>query len=240
MIPDDERGAHGGARTILAVMAKAPRPGEVKTRLSPPFPPETAARFYAEMLGDVLELSARAAGELGAEAWLAVAPDDGQGEVAALAPPSFRIQAQRGDGLSARMEHVVASAAAAGADFLLLRGSDSPALAAEHLSEARSALDGADVVVCPDPDGGYSLVALRTAVTASRGLFDHPMSTERVLDDTLARARALGLRSATITPCFDIDTAGDLATLAALRARGRLRGCDRTVAFLDRHALWPS
>ena len=238
MSSEDQRAPHGGAHTILAVMAKAPRPGDVKTRLSPPFSLERAARFYAEMLGDVLALSAAAAAELGAEPWIAVAPDDGLDEVAALAPPGFQLHAQRGDGLSQRMEHVLASAAAAGAECLLLRGSDSPALAGEHLRAAREALDEVDVALCPDPDGGYSLVALRTTATAGRGLFDHAMSTDRVLDDTLAHARALGLRSTTIAPCFDIDTVGDLAALAVLREQGELAHCERTIAFLDRHDLW--
>jgi hypothetical protein len=128
------------------------------------------------------------------------------------------------------MEHAVARARAAGFERILLRGSDNPALPAAAIVEGLAALGDADLAVGPDRDGGYGWVALRGGAP---GLFDHPMSTATVLADTLARAAALGLRVCTLAAHFDLDTAADLAWLAAARERGETAECPRTLALLD-------
>ncbi len=220
----------------LVVFAKRPVPGQVKTRLTPPLAPSQAAELYREMLADVLAASARFASRRGLQPVLTVSPAEACAELAAGAPPTFRVVSQRGADLAERMAWAVAEQAAAGCDRILLRGSDSPALAAETLEQALDALDGDDLVICPDRDGGYNLVGLRRPAP---GLFDHPMSTESVLDDTLAAARALGLRARLLAPGFDIDRFEDLRLLAAEREAGRAADCPRTLAYLDRERLWP-
>ena len=220
----------------LLVFAKEPRPGAVKTRLSPPFSAEQAAAFYACLLGDVLEVSAAAAARLGLAPFLYVAPAEACAAVAERAPAGFGARAQRGADLAARMAHALAETASAGYAPLLLRGSDSPLLGEATLAAALAALEEADLALCPDLDGGYNLVALRRPVP---GLFDHAMSTATVLADTLANARRLGLEARVLEPGFDVDTAADLSHLARARSEGRAAGCPRSLAFLDRHALWP-
>ncbi len=222
---------------VVVVFAKRPAPGAVKTRMCPPLSPEQAAQLYAAMLDDVLATTAVAAAAARAQTWLAVDPPDAIAELLSRCPPGFRGHAQCGPDLSARMEHAVASAAAAGFDRILLRGSDNPALPSAALGEGLAALDDVDLAVGPDSDGGYGWIALRCAAP---GLFDHPMSTASVLTDTLARAAARGLRVRTLAPHFDLDTVEDLARLAAARARGETRECPRTLALLDELALWPS
>ncbi len=221
---------------VVVVFAKAPLPGAVKTRMTPPLTPVEAARLYACMLDDVLEHTARLARAFDLEPVVAVHPASRVGEVARRAPRWFRAVAQQGPDLGARMEAAARQAAAAGASPIVLRGSDSPALDAEHLEGALAALrQGADLALCPDLDGGYNLVAMRGAV---RGLFDHPMSTRTVLEDTLERGRACGLRTAVLAPGFDLDTAADLEALAAARReRGHLP-CPRTLSYLDAEGLW--
>jgi rSAM/selenodomain-associated transferase 1 len=221
----------------VVVFAKAPIPGRVKTRMVPPFTPDQAAGLYAAMLADVLEATAEFAARRGLEAVLTIDPPEVCGEMARRAPPGYRVVAQRGPGLAARMDWAVAELAAAGRDAVLMRGSDSPALDAATLDAALDALADFDLVVCPDLDGGYSLVGLRRPVP---GLFDHPMSTERVLDDTLANAARLGLRPRVLSPRFDLDTAADLAHLARARLDGAAESCRRTLAFLDEGSLWPA
>jgi hypothetical protein len=93
------------------------------------------------------------------------------------------------------------------------------------------------VVLSPDRDGGYNLVGL---ARPAPGLFAHAMSTASVLDDTLGRARALGLRAELLAPGFDIDTAEDLALLAEARRRDPALPCPRALAYLDAHGLWPA
>jgi rSAM/selenodomain-associated transferase 1 len=220
----------------VVVFAKAPVAGRVKTRMIPPLTPDQAAGLYAAMLADVLDATAEFAARRGLDAVLAIDPPEVCGEMARRAPPGYRVVAQRGPGLSARMAWAVAELAAAGCDRALVRGSDSPALESGTLDAALDALSDCDLVVCPDLDGGYSLVGLRRPAP---GLFDHPMSTERVLDDTLANAERLGLRSRVLPPRFDLDTAEDLAHLARARSQGAAHDCRRTLAFLDEGSLWP-
>jgi rSAM/selenodomain-associated transferase 1 len=225
----------GAVTAAFVVFAKAPYPGAVKTRMTPGLRPEAAADLYRCMLEDVLEATADAARVLGAEPVLAVHPPGAVRELAGLAPAAFRIVAQRGPDLGRRMEWAVAEAAAAGARAVVLRGSDSPAVGASAFHEALAALDEADLALSPDPDGGYNLAALRRPVP---GLFDHPMSTASVLEDTRLRARALGLRVRTLAPGFDLDTLADLALLAEARRADPGLACARTLAWLDRHEVW--
>jgi len=220
---------------VLIVFAKEPRAGFVKTRMTPPLAPEVAAELYAHVLDDVLATSADAAPACGLDAVLAVHPPQALASLTARAPAAFRVIAQRGPDLGARMSAAVAEAAAGGFDPILLRGSDSPGLTAATLQEAVDALGQADVVVCPDRDGGYNLVGLHRPIS---GLFSHRMSVPSTLHEMLACAAEHALRVKRLDPGFDLDTVGDLAWLAAARARGEGLPCPRTLAFLDQHALW--
>jgi rSAM/selenodomain-associated transferase 1 len=205
----------------------------VKTRLSPPFTSEQAARFYAALLADVLDATLAACRALDLEPVLAVHPPEAAARLAA--PTGFRREPQHGADLAARMEHAAARELAAGRP-VLLRGSDSPTLGVATLAAALDALAASDLVLCPDCDGGYNLVGLRKPAP---GLFDHPMSTPSVLDDTLARARRLGLSYRLLPAGFDLDTAADLGRLAEARRTPAASLCPRTLAFLDREGLWP-
>ena len=221
---------------VIVVFAKSPESGRVKTRLSPPLSPDEAAEFYACMLDDVLETTADAARELEFDAVLAVDPPAARDWLARRAPSGFRVVAQRGGDLGTRMAHAAEQAAAGGARRILLRGSDSPALPIETLAAAAAALEEVDLVVCPDPDGGYSLVGLRRPVA---GLFDHAMSHAGVLEATCDRAERARLSTRLLPPSFDLDTAEDLTRLAECRARRGALPCPRTLAWLDRHRAWP-
>ncbi len=227
------------SRGWLVVLAKAPLPGLVKTRLCPPLAPGEAAELARCMLADVLAESARAARALELEPVLAVDPPRAQPELAVGAPAGFRVVAQRGPDLSARLSHAARQAAAAGAERVLLRGSDCPVLDLATLREALAALERADLSVCPDEDGGYSLVGLGARALGAGlgrgGLFDHPMSTPSVLEDTLGRAARLGLSAQRLPAGFDLDRFADLERLLALRHRAASHACPRTLAHLESH-----
>ncbi|MDH3518815.1 MAG: TIGR04282 family arsenosugar biosynthesis glycosyltransferase [Myxococcales bacterium] len=216
-------------------MAKPPRPGEVKTRMTPPLTPEQAAALYACLLDDVLASSARIAAACALDPVLAVHPASACDELARRCPAAFGVLGQRGADLGERMERAIEDALSTGAERVLLRGSDSPMLDMRHVLAALAALETHDLAVCPDRDGGYSLVGVRAAVP---GLFAHPMSTRRVLDDTLAAARRRGLRVSVEAPCFDLDRVADLRWLAEARGRGAESLCPRTLAHLDARDLW--
>jgi rSAM/selenodomain-associated transferase 1 len=228
------------ARGVLIVFAKEPAAGRVKTRMVPPLSPQQAADLYAQLLRDVLTTTGRIALELGLSPILAVHPPDAARVLARSAPSEFRVVPQRGANLGERMTSAIREVAAGGAERILLRGSDSPILDRARIGAALASLDRFDVVVSPDLDGGYNLIGLRRPAP---GLFDHPMSTRTVLEDTLANAAALGLRADVLQPTFDIDTANDLALLAAARNGAERKSiatlCPNTLAFLDAEHLWP-
>ena len=167
-------------RGAIVVFAKPPRPGLVKTRMSPPLSLEEAAELYASLLDDVLATTAELAAELDLAPIVAVHPPDACAELVDRAPAGYRVMAQRGRDLSERMRWAMLEVAAGGASPILLRGSDCPVLGPQVARQALEALESSDLVLCPDRDGGYNLVGLRTAVS---GLFQHPMSTASVLED---------------------------------------------------------
>ncbi len=212
----------------LVIFAKEPAPGRVKTRLCPPFTPEQAADFYAALLEDVLSASAAFAAGRGVTPILALDTAAACRAFAARAPAGMQLTLQRGDGLAARMEHATAAAFSAGFAPVLLRSSDSPGLDCATLEAAVRALARAELVVCPDQRGGYVLVGL---ARPAPGLFDHPMSTRTVLEDTLTRARARGLRITQLPASFDINTAQDLHHLRALPTTSTCAATSR--AWLD-------
>ena len=198
---------------LLIIFAKEPRPGQVKTRLSPPLSPEEAAQLYHSFLLDILEEMARVP-----EVRLAVAfsPPGAQVWFRGLAPPGTILFPQEGADLGERMAQAFARGFAAGLGPVLLRGSDVPDLPAAVISEAKEVLAAgrAQVVLGPATDGGYHLVGL---TEPQPRLFQGPAwSSSTVLADTLRLARQLDLRVHLLPPWPDIDTADNLRTFLNL------------------------
>jgi rSAM/selenodomain-associated transferase 1 len=219
------------SRGWFIVFAKAPRPGLVKTRLSPPLSLDQCADFYEQMLSDVLEASARFAAEFDLEPVLAFHPPDAASELIHRAPPGFRLQAQRGTGLGERMANAFAEGAAAGAEWVLLRGSDSPGLGFDQVGTAVSRLKaGDDLVLTPDEGGGYSMIGLRKPC---RELFDVQMSAQDMLQRTVETANRLGLGSTLTSPAFDVDRVADLAAVDSLAVEESSDLCPRTVEAIE-------
>jgi rSAM/selenodomain-associated transferase 1 len=224
--------AEGG---VIVVFAKEPRAGQVKTRMCPPLSPTRAAELYACLLDDVLEATAHFSVELGLSPVLAVHPPGACRTLARRAPSVFRVVPQRGANLAERMEWGAAQAGAEGARRILLRGSDSPCLGTAIVSAALQALETNDLTICPDEDGGYSLIGMRRPIAR---LFDHPMSTNSVLEDTVANAHAQHLKTHRLPSSFDLDTVSDLRFLAEARQEGDAHLCRRTFEWLDENEAW--
>jgi uncharacterized protein len=223
-----EKPAHspGDARTLV-VMAKAPRPGTVKTRLTNSLSVEAATELYRCLLDDTLAL-ARSLRSVKVSI-LCPAPD--VEDLEQVARGAVDVVAQKGDGLAAGLTSVFAHFTAPGAQRVVAFNSDSPHLPAAILEGAFEALTDHDVVVGPTHDGGYYLVGAKAAHPA---LFDRDgMGTETALDALLARARAQQLSVAFTDPFYDIDVKGDLARLAA-ELRVAPQRAPRTSAWLER------
>ncbi len=192
---------------VLALFAKQPVPGRVKTRLAPPFSLEQAASLYEAMLADILDQHSKTDG-CDRVLWHepAAAADWFQRAI----PRGYRLLPQRGADLAERMCNLFRTHAAEGYQRIVLRGTDSPTLPLERVAEAFRALDENDLVLCPDRDGGYNLIGLSTPQDS---LFELEMSTASVLEQTLARARERELRSKVLAVHHDVDTASDLELL---------------------------
>jgi len=200
-----------GARVAVAIMAKAPAAGEVKTRLCPPLSPGEAAELYRCFLLDkVAQVRALA----GARATIAFTPDEGRSLFARLAP-DFRLIAQGGGDLGSRLLRSLDGLLCEGYAAAVAIDSDTPTLPTDFLRQALDlvATPTIDVVLGPCDDGGYYLIGMRRAWPA---LFERmPWSTADVLPETIRRAEAKGLRVGCLPTWFDVDTPGDLARLMA-------------------------
>jgi len=187
----------------LIVIAKAPIPGRVKTRLCPPCSPEDAASIAEAALADTFD----AVGDVpGARPVVAL-----DGQAGDWLPRGIRVIPQRGRGLAAR---IAAAFDDVGGPALLI-GMDTPHVGTARLSDAcaRLAESGVDAVLGPALDGGWWALGLRRP---DAGLFDRvPMSSDRTLATQRARLRERSLRVVELAQMRDVDTAADALAAAA-------------------------
>lgn len=194
---------------VLVIMAKAPRPGAVKTRLNPSLSPDCVPGFYRCLLEDTLALG-RSIGEVE----LAImCPQSDVNDLVQLAGNGTFVVAQKGDGLAAGLTSVFAHFAADRQRPTIAFNSDSPHLPPPVLEHAFQTLSAHDLVVGPTHDGGYYLVGAKAGYPT---LFANDgMGTSSALERLLSRARALGLSVGLADRFYDIDVADDLIRLAA-------------------------
>ncbi len=196
--------------SLLVVMAKAPRAGEVKTRLIPPLTPEEAAAFHSACLMDTLE---KVKGLSGIVPALAYTPDDAKAEFLELWPGELLRFSQSGRGLGERMLNCLRRGFADGFRFVAVHGTDIPHAPPRELLRGFEELrtDRADLVLGPTLDGGYYYLA---ASGEHAELFrEIRWGTREVYEKTLKRADSLGLRIGAIAPVRDLDTPEDLESV---------------------------
>jgi len=195
------------ANRTLVIMAKAPKAGRVKTRLSQSLPSLAVTALYRCLLGDTVEL----AKSLRSVKVAVMCPQSDRGELADLLGNTVPIVAQNGEGLAAGLTSVFGQFTAAGRQHVIAFNSDSPHLAPSVLERAFEILATHDVVVGPTHDGGYYLVGAKAAYPS---LFEGDgMGTGNALDRLLT-LRSLNLQQAAQSPFYDIDVADDLILLA--------------------------
>lgn len=200
------------ADTALVIMARLPRLGEVKTRLAASLGADTTLQLYRAFLTD---LALRFAPARECMLHWAYTPDGCAfaDELARLVPGerAGTCFPQRGTDFADRLYQVVRETSERAFARTIIIGSDSPQVSAWVISQARAALDEYDVVLGPAEDGGYYLIALREPHDLFTGI---PMSTDRVLQMTIARAREMALSVHLLEPLFDVDELSDCLRLA--------------------------
>lgn len=178
----------------LGILAKAPQPGLVKTRLSPPLTLQECAEFQHLALGATLAAMAEFAPVLffsGPEAYFRETF------------PGVTLVPQGAGDLGQRMARALRWLAQSGAPKAALIGSDSPDLPPELVRAAFVALDAAEAGCIPARDGGYVLIAERGHHPA---LFhEMPWSTDQLLLRTRERCATQGLRFTEVSAWEDVD-----------------------------------
>ena len=197
----------------LYLMAKAPRAGQVKTRMRPELNAETAARLARLMLEQTVENACR---HWPGEVALCIWPRAGHPAFTRLAAKhqlAVTVQADTdlGGRMLAALDRGIARAGGAA-----VMGCDVPHCPGEVLAAAHALLARGENPVGAAEDGGFYLLGLRRADAA---LFDGVRwSGPEVLDAVRARAAAAGVRLRDLPPLRDIDRYCDLQWLAGVDA----------------------
>ena len=211
------RTSHPTARQncLLILFVRAPQLGHVKTRLAAALGPHRALSIYRE-LGATVMAAARTAAARAAACRLRIAftPPDGEALVRNWLGADSELMRQGPGDLGARLAAATRDAFAAGAERVLVIGSDCPAVTAAVIDQAFDSLEHADVVIGPASDGGYYLIGLaRPAPELFVGI---PWSSPDTCRVTLAAADRAGLRVVLLEELFDVDTAADWQRWCAL------------------------
>jgi uncharacterized protein len=197
----------------LGIMTKAPEAGKVKTRLTPPLTPEEAAALNICFLRDLsasIDAATQRAPAFGVGIYTPVGKEEAYDNIL---PKRFGLIPQRGNEFGERLAFAVADLLGAGFGSVCLINSDSPTVPATSFIEAAAELSkpGERIVLGPSDDGGYYLVGLKRL---HQRLFEEiDWSTEHVLEQTLKRAREIGVPVHRLANGYDVD---DGATLRRL------------------------
>ncbi|MGH7729078.1 MAG: TIGR04282 family arsenosugar biosynthesis glycosyltransferase [Vulcanimicrobiaceae bacterium] len=194
----------------LALFAKLPRAGEVKTRLVPPLSPHGAAALAEAFLRDCSAALVRAADALAAVPYVFYAPGGCGDAVRALVGDRVHLQPQSGGDLGERLTCADRALANAAHEQLCFLGADAPTLPLAYVLAAFAALaEGTDVALGPASDGGYYALALRGVgrnESAHLALFARiGWSGPQVAAQTLERIAAQGLSHVVLPEWYDVD-----------------------------------
>lgn len=217
------------AHATICVLAKAPEPGAVKTRLAAAIGADAAAELAGAFVQDTLRL---AQSLRGARVVLVLA---GPPALVGALPPGIELWPQGEGDLGQRLERCLGRALEDSLVALAI-GTDAPSLDPEILRQGLTALESQPAVLGPAEDGGFYLLGLaRCPEGLLAGL---PWSSEDTGARTRERLAAQGLEVALLPPWFDVDLATDLERLARSLSADPARA-PRTAEALTRLGLWP-
>jgi uncharacterized protein len=218
-------------KRTLAIFAKQPAAGLVKTRLAEATSPAWACRAYEALLLDALDrLESFALRRV-----IVYDPPESKAYFEQQAAGRFELVPQRPGDLGARLAAFFKEEFHQGTQAVVVIGADSPTLPTAFLTQAYVELARSDVVLVPAMDGGYCLIGCRRFLP---GVFEGiAWGTDRVLEQTCERVHQQGLRLGLLPPWYDVDTLADWQMLrghvAALLASGTDPLLPRTLELLS-------
>jgi rSAM/selenodomain-associated transferase 1 len=216
---------------ILAVFAKQPMPGEVKTRLAAQVNPDWAAVIAEAFLCDTLQRLA----SMPVKRMLVITPALAGEYFSKLGRAGFYLARQADGNLGQRLETFFREQFESGARAVVAVGSDSPTMPTHFVEQAFQCLGNVDVVIGPATDGGYYLLGCSRLIPELFRRIDWGAST--VLRDTVAALGDPGIRLNLLPPWYDVDTLDDWRMLhghvSALRRAGLDPGVPHTERLLQ-------
>ncbi|MDX8381893.1 MAG: TIGR04282 family arsenosugar biosynthesis glycosyltransferase [Ghiorsea sp.] len=188
----------------VIILAKAPVPGKVKTRLMTKFTAEQAAQLHEEMVIKTLSKVC----DVFEDVWLAV--DDQEHPffkgVCKRFSPLLCSQAQ--GGLGERLKGLMVASFAKDDSPVMFLGTDSPHVSHQRYKEATQALQSHDVVIGAVEDGGYDLIALKKPYSKLFAGID--WGSDSVFRETMYVINHLELSAYVLSTSFDLDRPEDL------------------------------
>ena len=191
-------------QTSLIVFGRYPRLGEGKRRLAADIGDQAAFEFIDGCTNHTIAV----VNSTGFQPYFYVASEEDVSLMRNRLDATWEVRAQVGATLGERLMSAFSEVYAAGAENVLVIGTDAPGLEGAHVMHAAQALLEHDAVVSPAGDGGYSLLGLSYWPSS---VFDGvDWSTDVVLAQTLARIKQDRRRAHLLPEVLDIDTAHDL------------------------------
>jgi hypothetical protein len=197
----------------IAVMAKASAPGRTKTRLVPPLTAQEAADLNTSFLRDVAGNILKAGKSVPVSGYMAFGPPGSAPFFEAILPPGIGLVESWIGAFGDCLFHAVTELFACGHAAACVLNSDSPTLPTALLVELAQVLSapGDRAVLGPSEDGGYYVLGLKAP--HGRLFEDVAWSTDRVTEQTLERAREIGLPVHVLPAWYDVDDASSLGRL---------------------------
>ena len=197
-------------KRALGLFARAPIPGQVKTRLAPALTPEGTTALYRCFLLDTVGLA------MMVRSWETIifyTPAKARRVLRDMVKEPLELISQSRGDLGERMSQAFQELFARGHRLAVILGGDLPTLPLGRLRAAFSALEQRPVVLGPSLDGGYYLIGLQAPQPE---LFEGvAWGTPQVLEQTVDRLNRLGLEAECLEPWYDVDTADDLHFLVS-------------------------
>lgn len=200
-------------RCALGIMTKAPEPGKVKTRLTPPLTKEEAAEInkcFLRDLAQAITIAAETSPSIGIGVYT---PKEAEAAYAEILPPKFMLLPQRGTDFGERLTLAAEDLFKVGFESVCLINSDSPTVPASSFASAANELakPGDRIVLGPSDDGGYYLIGLKKL---DRRIFEEiDWSTERVFGQTMRQAAKMEVPVHLLPTGFDVDDGKTLQRL---------------------------
>jgi rSAM/selenodomain-associated transferase 1 len=202
----------------LGIFCREPKPGEVKTRLTPPLTPVQACTLYEAFVRDLFGRLDKMKKTRATVFYDGEKPE----KLKELVSDRYKFSPQDGADLGERMLHAFEKMLENESRGAVIIGSDSPDIPIQYIKRAFIKLKHKDVVLGPSSDGGYYLIGARSP---HAGLFERVSWGESgVFGQTVQRVRELDLSLALLPMWYDVDTPDSLDLLRCMMDARRVEG----------------